>query len=143
MMPQDFEHDFVIIGCGAAGGMAAWNLTRKGAKVLILEAGEKFPGRFLVACEALGSARALRARRASAGVRAPIKESRFQCAEGRIYYWWRVWGIGGKTNIWGRVSLRYSDLNMQEPAKDGWEIDGRSATRSSRPTTTTWRSSSA
>ncbi|MCY4536474.1 MAG: FAD-dependent monooxygenase, partial [Bryobacterales bacterium] len=28
--------DVVIIGSGAAGGMAAWNLTRKGVKVLML-----------------------------------------------------------------------------------------------------------
>jgi choline dehydrogenase-like flavoprotein len=33
-----------------------------------------------------------------------------------------VWGRGGKTNVWGRVSLRYSDLDFQGPAKDGWEI---------------------
>ncbi len=34
----------------------------------------------------------------------------------------RVWGIGGKTNVWGRLSLRYSDLNLREPERDGWEI---------------------
>jgi choline dehydrogenase-like flavoprotein len=36
-------HDVVIIGSGASGGMAAWNLTRKGMKVLMLDAGTKFP----------------------------------------------------------------------------------------------------
>ncbi len=35
-------HDVVIIGSGAAGGMAAWNLTRQGMNVLVLDAGEKF-----------------------------------------------------------------------------------------------------
>jgi choline dehydrogenase-like flavoprotein len=35
---------------------------------------------------------------------------------------WRVWGRGGKTNIWGRVSLRYGDVDFQGPARDGWEI---------------------
>jgi choline dehydrogenase-like flavoprotein len=34
--------DVVVIGSGASGGMAAWNLVRKGANVLILEAGERF-----------------------------------------------------------------------------------------------------
>ena len=47
----------------------------------------------------------------------------YEWADDRFYDWWRVWGVGGKTNIWGRVSLRYSDLNFDEPAKDGWEID--------------------
>jgi len=34
----------------------------------------------------------------------------------------RVWGRGGKTNIWGRVSLRYGDLDFAGPERDGWEI---------------------
>src|SRR4029453_19308893 len=34
----------------------------------------------------------------------------------------RVWGLGGKTNVWGRVSLRYSDLDFTGPARDGWEL---------------------
>ena len=34
----------------------------------------------------------------------------------------RVWGRGGKTNIWGRVSLRYADLDFAGPERDGWEI---------------------
>ena len=33
-------HDVVVIGSGAAGGMAAWNLTRKGMRVLIAEFGQ-------------------------------------------------------------------------------------------------------
>ena len=35
-------HDVVIIGTGAAGGMAAWNLTRQGINVLMLDAGTRF-----------------------------------------------------------------------------------------------------
>jgi choline dehydrogenase-like flavoprotein len=34
----------------------------------------------------------------------------------------RVWGHGGKTNVWGRVSLRLGDLDFKGPAQDGWEI---------------------
>jgi choline dehydrogenase-like flavoprotein len=34
----------------------------------------------------------------------------------------RVWGRGGKTNVWGRVSLRYSDVDFTNPDRDGWEI---------------------
>ena len=32
----------IIIGSGASGGMAAWNLTRKGLDVVVLDAGTKF-----------------------------------------------------------------------------------------------------
>ena len=34
----DPVYDVVIIGSGAAGGMAAWNLTRQGVNVLMLDA---------------------------------------------------------------------------------------------------------
>ena len=34
-------HDVLIIGSGAAGGMAAWNLTRKGVNVTMLDAGRE------------------------------------------------------------------------------------------------------
>ncbi|MCX6613720.1 MAG: FAD-dependent oxidoreductase, partial [Acidobacteria bacterium] len=36
------RYDVVIVGSGAAGGMAAYNLTRQGIKVLVLDAGTKF-----------------------------------------------------------------------------------------------------
>src|SRR5215217_7673283 len=35
-------HPVIVVGSGASGGMAAWNLTRKGVKVLMLDAGQRF-----------------------------------------------------------------------------------------------------
>lgn len=35
-------YDVVVIGSGASGGMAAWNLTRQGVNVLLLDAGGRF-----------------------------------------------------------------------------------------------------
>jgi len=35
-------HPVVIVGSGASGGMAAWNLTRQGIDVVMLDAGTKF-----------------------------------------------------------------------------------------------------
>ena len=35
-------HDVVVVGSGAAGGMAAFNLARKGVDVLLLDAGDEF-----------------------------------------------------------------------------------------------------
>src|SRR6059058_2089192 len=43
-MEQD-EFDIIIIGAGAAGLMAAWELIRTGKKVLILEARDRPGGR--------------------------------------------------------------------------------------------------
>ena len=42
IIPSAKVHDVVIVGSGASGGMAAWNLTRKGVNVLMLDAGSKF-----------------------------------------------------------------------------------------------------
>ena len=39
---NSFEPDVVIVGSGAAGGMAAYVLTRAGIKTLILEAGRDY-----------------------------------------------------------------------------------------------------
>jgi len=35
----DTKHDVLIIGSGASGGMAAYTLTKKGIKCLMLDAG--------------------------------------------------------------------------------------------------------
>ncbi len=118
------QEDVVIIGSGASGGMAAWNLTRKGAKVLMLEAGDAFdPASFwshVKPWEARGRRR--RGERPPAFESLPLRESPYETLPGRSFLLRRVWGVGGKTNIWGRVSLRYGDLNFTEPAIDGWEI---------------------
>ena len=122
-MAQKMDHDVVVIGSGASGGMAAWNLTRQGVRVLLLDAGTKFNRADFWTHVHPWEERERRAQ----GRRPPqfvlnTKEQPYTWADGRYFELVRVWGIGGKTNIWGRVSLRYSDLNFTEPERDGWEI---------------------
>jgi len=38
--------DVIVVGSGASGGMAAYNLTQKGVKVLMLDAGGEFDRRY-------------------------------------------------------------------------------------------------
>ena len=118
------DHDVVIIGSGASGGMAAWNLTRKGAKVLMLEAGERFErAEFWSHVKPWEERERRRRGERSPGFETlPLRESPYETPAGQHFLLRRVWGVGGKTNIWGRVSLRYGDLNFSEPAVDGWEI---------------------
>ncbi len=117
------KHDVVIIGSGAAGGMTAWNLTRLGVNVTVLDAGQKFNK-----AQFWSHVKPWEWRdRLERGLRPPqmvldTKEQPFETPAGQPFDLTRVWGRGGKTNIWGRVSLRYSDVDFTGPEKDGWEI---------------------
>lgn len=116
-------HDVVIIGSGAAGGMAAWNLSRQGVKVLVLDAGEKFQrSKFWTHVKPWEWRE-----RMDRGERPPQfelskREQPYVTPPSQPFDLIRVWGRGGKTNIWGRVALRYSDLDFTSAERDGWEI---------------------
>lgn len=116
-------HDVVVIGSGAAGGMAAYNLVEKGVKVLMLDAGERFK-RENFWTHVLPFEWNQRIHRGESPPEFELskKEQPYLTPTGKPFHLVRVWGLGGKTNIWGRVSLRYSDINLQEPARDGWGI---------------------
>jgi len=116
-------HPVVIVGSGASGGMAAWNLTRQGIDVVMLDAGTKFDRTKYWTHVRPWEARARKAK----GEKEPqffldTKEQPYLTPDGKPFELIRVWGHGGKTNVWGRVSLRYSDLDFKGAEKDGWEI---------------------
>jgi choline dehydrogenase-like flavoprotein len=114
-------YDVVIIGSGASGGLAAWNLTRHGVKVLLLDAGERFdPDKFWMALLPYERRERLqRGERPQLGFLS-AQEQPLLVPPGKIYTLYRVWGHGGKTNMWGRVSLRYSDVDFK--VNDGYGI---------------------
>jgi choline dehydrogenase-like flavoprotein len=116
-------HDVIIIGSGASGGMAAWNLTRQGINVLVLDAGTRFPRHTYWSHVKPWDWW----RKMDRGERPPAfyvdqKDAPYDTAPGRPFDLLRVWGRGGKTNVWGRVSLRYGDVDFAGPEGDGWEI---------------------
>ncbi len=116
-------HDVVVIGSGAAGGMAAWNLTRQGANVLVLDAGEKFDrAKFWTHVKPWEWQGRLDHGQHPPEFYVTQDDAPYTWKDGNYFELTRVWGRGGKTNVWGRVSLRYSDLNLTEPSVDGWEI---------------------
>ena len=121
--PSRKVHPVIVVGSGASGGMAAWNLTRKGIDVLMLDAGTKFERSEFWTHVRPWEARQRQAR----GERPPqffldTNEQGYLTPDDKPFQLIRVWGHGGKTNVWGRVSLRYADLDFQGPARDGWEI---------------------
>jgi choline dehydrogenase-like flavoprotein len=116
-------HPVIVVGSGASGGMAAWNLTRQGIDVLLLDAGDKFDRSKYWTHVQPWEAR----ERSARGEKPPqffldTKEQPYLTPEGRPFALTRVWGHGGKTNVWGRVSLRYSEMDLKAAEHDGWEI---------------------
>lgn len=116
-------HPVLVIGSGASGGMAAWNLTRRGIDVLLLDAGDRFDrDRFWTHVQPWEAQQ-----RSTRGERPPQfflnrTEQPYLTPDDRPFELTRVWGHGGKTNVWGRVSLRYSELDLKAANRDGWEI---------------------
>ena len=91
----------VVVGSGASGGMAAWNLTRQGINVVLLDAGTKFDRSKYWTHVRSWEARERKAR----GEKEPqfyldTKEQPYVTPEGKPFELIRVWGHGGKTNVW-------------------------------------------
>ena len=130
------SYDVVIVGSGAGGGQTAYTLTMEGVKVLVLEAGRSFDVQAEVAMFQLPSQAPLR------GVATPDKQYGFHdCSinsgwdiPGEPYTqagkepenqfrWWRQRMMGGRTNHWGRISLRNGPYDFTPRTRWGVGLD--------------------
>ena len=121
-------YDVAIIGSGAGGGMAAYALTKAGARVVMLEAGPKwFASRD---SKMLMPAYATPHRGASIHGRPfgefdacdggwEIDGEPYTRAPGTQFSWWRARMLGGRTNHWGRISLRFGPDDFRGKSIDG------------------------
>jgi len=126
------KYDVLIIGSGASGATAARQLTRKGIKCLMLDAGPAFdyekdrvlrpvydlpyrgfgkPGRF---------PHVTQANEFTAALWADEKQNPYSYPPDDPYYWVRIRRIGGKTLVWGRASWRLSDYEFKAKDHDGF-----------------------
>ena len=126
-MQQD-SPDVVIVGSGAGGGMAAYMLTRAGARVMLLEAGPLWwpdensdmwkwnyesPRRG-------GSTRLRPFGEFDAGDGGwDIEGEPYTRAPGTTFDWYRGRMLGGRTNHWGRISLRFGPYDFRRKSIDG------------------------
>ena len=116
-------HDVIVIGSGASGGMATYNLTQRGVKVLMLDAGDRFERKnFWTHVNPWQWRERLREGERPPEFRLSTEEQPYLTPSDQPFNLVRVWGVGGKTNIWGRVSLRMSDLDFKSAERDGWGI---------------------
>jgi choline dehydrogenase-like flavoprotein len=121
-------YDVCIVGSGAGGGMAAYALTKAGADVVLLEAGDVwyasknskmlFPN---YASPRRGGSTRLKPFGEFDGCEGgwEIDGEPYTTAEGSSFLWWRARMLGGRTNHWGRISLRFGPDDFRGKSRDG------------------------
>ncbi|GAC1426347.1 MAG: GMC family oxidoreductase [Flavisolibacter sp.] len=121
-------YDAVIVGSGAGGGMAAYVLANSGLKVALLEAGPMY--------DPAKDSNQLKNPWESPRRGASTKYRPFGDFDGCYWgweidgepythvgdtkwEWWRARMLGGRTNHWGRISLRFGPKDFKRKSIDG------------------------
>jgi choline dehydrogenase-like flavoprotein len=125
-------YDAIVVGSGAGGGMAGYVLAHAGLKVLMLEAGPYFDP----AKDALQLRWPWESPRRGASTTRPfgdfdaayggwqLEGEPYTKADGTEFEWFRARMLGGRTNHWGRISLRMGpeDFKPTDGVTDEWPI---------------------
>jgi len=124
-------YDVCVIGSGAGGGMAAKILTEGGLSVVMLEAGppvnpEKDFKMLMWPYDSphRGAGVGGRARENFGEFLAPngaweIEGEPYTSAPGANFKWFRSRIVGGRTNHWGRIALRFAPIDFKSGTRDG------------------------
>ena len=122
------NYDVVIVGSGAGGGMAAYTLSKAGLKVCLLEAGPMYdPAKNVTQLKNPWES----ARRGASTKFRPfgdfdaaywgweIDGEPYTTTNGTKWDWFRSRMLGGRTNHWGRISLRFGPRDFKRKSIDG------------------------
>jgi choline dehydrogenase-like flavoprotein len=132
---QQGDYDVIVVGSGAGGGQSAYTLSMDGAKVLMLEAGRNYSatesamfrtpdlaplGGAGTADKPFGFYDAT----VDGGWNVPGEPYvRASEEDGGRFEWWRARMLGGRTNHWGRISLRNGPYDFKPRTRDGLGFD--------------------
>ncbi|HEU4406913.1 MAG TPA: GMC family oxidoreductase [Polyangiaceae bacterium] len=136
-------YDAIVVGAGATGVWAAKELTAAGARVLLLDAGDRHdappgapPDEASAARPGAGGAPA-----AASAERQPIQsrspgfspatakyfvddvDNPYVAPPDKPFEWFRIRGVGGRTLVGGRALLRFSDYEFKAASRDGFGAD--------------------
>jgi choline dehydrogenase-like flavoprotein len=124
-------YDVCIIGSGAGGGMAAKILTEGGMDVVLLEAGPQihpekdykmlmWPYDLPHRGVGVGGKQAENFGEFLAPNGAwQIEGEPYVSAPGNDFQWFRSRIVGGRTNHWGRIALRFAPVDFRSKTRDG------------------------
>ncbi|KQU49786.1 GMC family oxidoreductase [Sphingomonas sp. Leaf339] len=129
----DTAVDVIIVGSGAAGGMAAFSLTKAGLRCLMLEAGRDYDPQAEVNMFAPESDAPLRGTStpdkpfgyfdATVGGGWQIDGEPYTMRKGSDFRWYRPRMLGGRTNHWGRHVPRLGPYDFKPFSRDGLGVD--------------------
>lgn len=126
------EYDVLIVGSGASGGMAAYTLTQKGLKCLMLDAGPPVDYQrhralkpvYELPYRGLGKpgrlSHVFQANEFNANTWVDEQQVPYTHDPKEPYNWVRVRLIGGKSLFWARMSYRLSDYEFKAKDHDGF-----------------------
>lgn len=129
IIKNDQVYDAIIVGSGAGGGMATKILSEAGMRVALIEAGPFFdPKDPTTATQMKWPWES--PRRGASTTRAfgdfdmswgdwKVDGEPYTNTEGTDFKWWRARMLGGRTNHWGRISLRFGPKDFKHKDVDG------------------------
>jgi choline dehydrogenase-like flavoprotein len=141
--PGSVEFDAIVVGSGISGGWAAKELTEKGLRTLVLEAGPPIvPARdyvehvqaYSLPYRGYGNLRKLREEQPIQSLTGPCnewgskffvndRENPYRNDPDKPFAWIRGRHVGGRSIMWGRQVYRWSDLDFEANAKEGLGVD--------------------